>query len=706
MTRTLKYYFICSLAALIATLYYLVATTSGLNACVQLAKNIIPGNVNIGSVQGNFLSKIKLTEINFQDSNTDVHIDQIQLDLSLRDLFNRLIRINSLEIGQVNVKLKALSKSNNANNKAFDVRKLSWLTLDKLKINQLKITIADTTTTIVGSFGEQLNLQWHIDVPNIGFLIPNTTGKLYSNGSLTGSRQYPQLNGEFTLTRFAIDDYVFPTINGKLATINNIATINLLMGIDNKVNGQIKLPEMKKIKNGDLPLQGLLTAQFQHPEVFLHVDPYVRELGGQLHGNLLLGGTLLAPELTGTLSLNHGHLFVPYTGARVRDIQLAGTLNKDLKISASGILNAGGGKGNIAGTIEFFPEFHINAHLNGNALLTASLHEYKIITSPDITLDYRNNLYAITGSIIIPQADIAPTSYHSVVTLSDDVMFKRQRQGQLLLPTNFALNLQFVLGDHVHLNYQELKTKLKGRLAISQVPHYQPTASGIIHLINGEYHAYGTTLTIEDGRVIYTGGSLSNPGLSIQATKSLNTVSMEGGNTQFGNADLHPIYAGNQTLTVGLKINGTLSQPSIVLFSSPAGLSQNDILSYLLTGYPQSGVGQSNLAFLGASSLLKLNNGKKSKALTEKLNQLTKHADVNVGSTQVYNPETNTTSTTTTVSVGKKLSKDLYLSYRMGLFAPVSILNLKYQLNKHFAIQSEASSMENAVDLMYVLERN
>ena len=83
---------------------------------------------------------------------------------------------------------------------------------------------------------------------------------------------------------------------------------------------------------------------------------------------------------------------------------------------------------------------------------------------------------------------------------------------------------------------------------------------------------------------------------------------------------------------------------------------------------------------------------------------------MSVESLQVFNPNATSSSnsvvSTTSLVIGKQLSNDLSIHYSVGLFYPVSILNLRYQLTKNWAIQSETSTLDNGADVLYSIERD
>ena len=92
--------------------------------------------------------------------------------------------------------------------------------------------------------------------------------------------------------------------------------------------------------------------------------------------------------------------------------------------------------------------------------------------------------------------------------------------------------------------------------------------TGEITIPEGRYRAYGQRLDVENGRLLFTGSPLDNPGLDIRAVRRVNDI------------------------VVGLQIRGRARQPELELFSIPA-MGQTDTLSYLILGRPMDGASAS-----------------------------------------------------------------------------------------------------------------
>jgi translocation and assembly module TamB len=63
------------------------------------------------------------------------------------------------------------------------------------------------------------------------------------------------------------------------------------------------------------------------------------------------------------------------------------------------------------------------------------------------------------------------------------------------------------------------------------------------------------------------------------------------------------------------------------------------------------------------------------------------------------------TTTQASLLMGKYLTPELFVSYGIGIFEPVSTLRLLYTLSSHWKLVGEASELGSAADIFYVVER-
>jgi translocation and assembly module TamB len=248
------------------------------------------------------------------------------------------------------------------------------------------------------------------------------------------------------------------------------------------------------------------------------------------------------------------------------------------------------------------------------------------------------------------------------VVFTDTVANRAARQ-------RVTARVRVLLGDSVSFKGFNFTADLGGDLLVVSVPRRPATGSGTITIKDGHYKAYGQDLTISDGRLRFAGGPVDNPGLDIRATRTA-----------------------EDSVTAGVKIAGTLKAPQVTIFSDPP-MSQGRALQYLVLGHPlgQSGGSQGSLASQAASSL-GLRGG----------NLLASTLGRGVGLDQAR-IETKGDLQQASFVAGKYLSPNLYVSYGIGLFDPVSTLRLRYLLSSKWTLQAETGEATGA-DLLFRIE--
>ena len=343
----------------------------------------------------------------------------------------------------------------------------------------------------------------------------------------------------------------------------------------------------------------------------------------------------------------------------------------------NGSFQSGTGKGLLQGKLDFSKEdFSAIIDIQGQHLKLVNLTEYKVNASPDIHLHFTHPNLELKGSVTIEDTDIMPKNFDDTETLPDEIVFINEKDSSTTFNIESEFDINLILGNRIQVNYDNLQATLSGNLHIRKNYNTQATADGELFTVTGKYTAYGQKLSIGTGRLIFKGNTLYNPGLSIEATKSLRRVVASNPNDLSTNTPSQSIYTGTERIIVGIRIQGTVEHPQITLFSQPADLSQGDILSYLMLGYPQSSAtGYQGGAILGM--LTSLYPGGRLSNLTEKLENKLGLSELNVGSIQSFNPISKKIESSTALIVGKQITNKLSIHYSVGVFDPVSILNLR-----------------------------
>lgn len=622
----------------------------------------------------------------------------------------------------------------------------------KLRIQDSQLKIADTLIKIAGTLNNEWNLEWQLHIPKLETIVPNSKGSFESAGKVIGPEKMPIVEANIAAHDLAFENIKIKKIAGKLSSqlksslkkssaklilsIEDIAAsdyhvpdvklqidselrqhklisnIEMAIASANQINGIITLPAFMTAQNWSQPVEGKLALHFTRLNAMI-ASPEIKDLKGSLHGAIDIAGTLDEPLFYAKAHINDGYVYIQKLRIALEAINLQSNYDPKQPMRVAGSFVAGKGRGELNGTIDLHQSgVPLAFKLNGTNLTLSNLTEYKIIVSPNLDFSYHDNKANVQGQVDIPFAEIKPKDFTNVTTLPSEtvvIVDEKQKATPSSYPTNFQMNVKINLGSHIFLAYENLQTKLTGSLVISQDLASMPKAAGELRAIDGKYRAYGKLMTIKDGRLIYTGNALMNPGLDIRAVQQFKQLALESSDSKFNDASaLESVYTGSSNLlTVGIWVKGTLNKPSVTFFSDPAGLSQSDILSYLVFGYPRSQIKTANKLALLNSLASGLYQGKTDAAgLTQKAQKAFGLSELTVGSTDYFDPKKNSANSATTVTVGKKIGRNLSLHYSVGLFSSVSIFNLRYQINKRLAIQSETSSMDTGADLVYEIEKD
>jgi translocation and assembly module TamB len=231
-----------------------------------------------------------------------------------------------------------------------------------------------------------------------------------------------------------------------------------------------------------------------------------------------------------------------------------------------------------------------------------------------------------------------------------------------------SAQIRLTLGDSVTFQGFNVNAQFGGSLTATQRAGGLATATGSLTIREGHYKAYGQDLTIKDGVIRWAGGPVDNPGLSVRVTRTADTV------------------------VAGLQIDGTLKEPRVSVFSEPT-MSEGQALSYLVTGHPAGeGAGASGNLATKALTSLGLRGG----------DFLAKAVGEGVGLSEARIQATGDFRSAAFVA-GRYLSPNLYVSYAVGLFDPVSTLRLRYVLSNRFTLQAEAGK-ETGADVLIKVE--
>jgi translocation and assembly module TamB len=483
---------------------------------------------------------------------------------------------------------------------------------------------------------------------------------------------------------------------------------------------QLNLPSYEKYYSdfGHQKIEGFIKVSLDSFSKLPGLFSQFKKFDGVLQSNVKLSGTLKDPVFTGNTALtNVNALLNPYNTA-IQGFNL--NLNfshQDVNINGRGRI--GDGALTLKGNSSVFDPYNLSLMIEGEHLGLANTNEYQLTASPNIKITFKKPIFSVTGSIDIPSATISPQKFDTVTTMPATVIITRGNAR--ILPEKkwlqFWMNLKLSLGNAINLNVKGLTGNVVGNLTVVEKPDLPITAAGELTITNGKYEAYGEKLNIDRGRLIFSNGPIFNPGLDIQASKTIQQMAMAPTtttpqtNVPFSNItsltsmSLPEIPStGTQKITVGIKVLGTQDDPVVSLFSIPGGLTDTDILSYLLLGVrsSQASQAQGQLLLIAANAL-----GFSGSSVTDGIEHSLGFSEFGLESSTVIdtNQKQPTPQQNTSFAVGKFITPRVYVHYSMGILIPINILNIRYLLTKRISLQSETSTLGNGVDVFYTIEK-
>ncbi len=512
----------------------------------------------------------------------------------------------------------------------------------------------------------------------------SVAGKLFSSASLrfkapdavfgeielsapSGSLSYPLLEGE-------IENWEYRDSSLKLILdqqgIRGLAEISI--GDGNALVGNLNLPGAKllTLERDTQLLEASAKLNFTELAIIEALVPDIDSLRGSLVLNLNADGTLARPNLAATAEILDASVAIPRLGLKLERISLRGATAADNRFEFQ--LDAHSGEGSLTvngvSQLDAASGWPTTLSIKGEEFVVSRIPEATVRVSPDLVVELQNRSVDIRGDLLVPYAKLQPKDVTLAAQVSNDtVIIDSTEKAQPKWQITTRVNL--ILGDRVTFFGYGFEGQLGGNLLIQEEAGQITRGIGEIKIPQGRYRAYGQRLDIENGRLLFTGGPLTNPGLDIRAVRKTGNV------------------------TAGIHVTGILKQPQLELFSVPA-MGQTDTLSYLLLGRPMESASNEDGAMMAQAALaLGLAGG----------DQLARTIGDRFGLDEMR-IESSDSGDQASLVVGRYLSPQLYVSYGIGLIGSFNTLNLRYRISDQWQLKAESGESHGA-DLMYTFER-
>jgi translocation and assembly module TamB len=436
------------------------------------------------------------------------------------------------------------------------------------------------------------------------------------------------------------------------------------------------------------PIEGSLKATLPQVGVWSALAPPGWRMRGTLKAEATVGGTRSEPKLRGSLEAEELALRSVVDGIEFSNGRLLATLD-DQRITIERLTldgpagNEPGGSLEAKGRAEWRAptpgaprEPLIDLEVRTDKLRVSTRPDRRLTLSGEVkarlagpSLTVRGKLTADSALFILPD-ELAPT-------LGSDVIVRGGRNPppdtSTAVPIQPDIEVSIDLGEQFEVRGRGLKTRLAGLLTVRSTPQLPtPRVLGEVRTVGGTYRAYGQNLNIETGVLRFT-GPYDDPTLDILAVRA-------------------KVGEGQR---VGLQITGSAQSPRVRLYASP-DLPDSEKLAYLVLGRPATGAGaEAAVLQQAAMALLSGGGGQRDGGIAK-----TFGLDELGFSGESTNADGSTTAAALTL--GKRISDKLYLSYERSLAGTLGTVSIFYDVSKRLTLRARAGE-ESAIDLIFTI---
>lgn len=289
----------------------------------------------------------------------------------------------------------------------------------------------------------------------------------------------------------------------------------------------------------------------------------------------------------------------------------------------------------------------------------------------------RGKLTADRAAILLPE-DSAPSLDSDVIVRSAASRQAEQQakarqtraQAETAKPPDIAVSLD--LGRDFALQGFGITTRLVGQLEVvgATQPGGPPRITGEVRTEQGRYRAWGQSLDVETGIVRFN-GSYDNPSLDILAIRP------------------------NITVRAGVQVTGSARDPRVRLYSDP-DLPDAEKLSWVVMGRDPAEGGAEG-ALLQQAALALLSGGGSGENFAGR---------VGLDEIGFKGPGSNAAGEDSpALTLGKRLSTNLYITYEQSLSGAMGTLYVFYDLSRRLTLRGQTGE-KSAIDLIYTVRKD
>jgi translocation and assembly module TamB len=521
-------------------------------------------------------------------------------------------------------------------------------------------------------------------------------GDLGLSMDIGGTSRAPTFRGTVRLGEGRFGDFRAPFVLGVLNYTERRldANLNLWRTGENILEVEAHLPldlgltgvEQRRV---DGPLQVRAQADSVDLGILEALTPAFRRVRGRLEVDAEVEGTWEQPRLAGSIAVRDGAMDVPGLGVQFGSVQGKAVLQGDSLLLRDVRITSGGGELEIGGAVrlERLSRPLLDLDLRANQFLAIEARNFLTLTGTG-TLSLRGPLLGSTlsGNLtanrgVLYFADlinkrVIDLDDPTIADLVDSTMIQEQdlrdQFQNRFLDSLRVEDLRIAIGSDVWLRSAEANIQLDGEARVSKAGReYQPI--GTLQAPRGSYTLkigpVSRDFTVTRGEVRYIG--TLDAQLDIEARHTVRAV----------RGDEIPVIA---------VIQGTLYAPKLSLQSTiTPPISETDLVSYLITGYPAneaSAFGGANLVEVFSSTL----SSELERALIQDLGVPVDLIEIRPGVASGSG-----VATATQLAAGWQLGRKTFVTFNVGFCPDLSQLStrnlgagLEFRFSREWRLQS------------------
>ncbi len=331
----------------------------------------------------------------------------------------------------------------------------------------------------------------------------------------------------------------------------------------------------------------------------------LEDVVGTVSAQMRIRGTPVSPRPSGTVTLTNAAWTVDAIGVRHTGVsgelllQPNGTVG--VKLAAAGTGNGATGTSSISGLVQLdtLQNPRLDLAIDFDRFLSVDRRDMQGRVSGALTLTGRYRLPVARGDLTLDEATLfveefarnadvvdlrSPLLYAPGIAVDTTVFVSQPLIAGLNNPffDNLRMDVDLVVPRNLWLRSPEMNVELGGELIVAyDRGEGDLVLVGELEALRGSYAVFGRTFDVDGGTASFLGQPGVNPTLDIQALTRVRR--QEGG-----------------PLEVRATVGGTLVEPLVTLSTEEAGLSQADLVSYLVFGQSIGEAGASGVSLTDA----------------------------------------------------------------------------------------------------------